>query len=250
MQVLKHRAEELPPPIQMCDAAVRRATCRTRCRQSWRTAWPARGGGSSMSTTASPRSCRHLLESLAVVYRNDAEASEGTSAIAGGRVCNSIRRRAGRRCRRLARLVGAAAWREAYRTQFGPRRRDRLHAEALGKADTVLAAGRCPAGQQPVRACVERRRSCIARTPCSTRPRMGPRIGDLFISLIYTCQLNEPNPFDYLTELQQHPTRLGGVPRAMDAMELPRGADLSAADDSDRLCTRRPPWTRGNDRRN
>src|SRR5262249_5510465 len=32
----------------------------------------------------------------------------------------------------------------------------------------------------------------------------GARVGDLFMSLIYTCQLNEANPFDYLTRLQRH----------------------------------------------
>jgi hypothetical protein len=29
-------------------------------------------------------------------------------------------------------------------------------------------------------------------------------VGDLLMSLIYTCQLNRTNPFDYLTELQRH----------------------------------------------
>jgi hypothetical protein len=28
------------------------------------------------------------------------------------------------------------------------------------------------------------------------------------MSLIYTCQLNEANPFDYLTQLQRHADRL------------------------------------------
>src|SRR6185295_7857540 len=36
----------------------------------------------------------------------------------------------------------------------------------------------------------------------------GARVGDLFMSLIYTCQLNEVNPFDYLTHLQQHAAEL------------------------------------------
>jgi hypothetical protein len=38
------------------------------------------------------------------------------------------------------------------------------------------------------------------------RTRNGARVGDLFMSLIYTCQLNRANPFDYLTQLQRHPT--------------------------------------------
>jgi len=32
----------------------------------------------------------------------------------------------------------------------------------------------------------------------------GARVGDLFMSLIHTCELNGANPFDYLTELQRH----------------------------------------------
>jgi hypothetical protein len=30
------------------------------------------------------------------------------------------------------------------------------------------------------------------------------RVGDLFMSLIDTCQLNQANPFEYLTPLQRH----------------------------------------------
>jgi len=29
-------------------------------------------------------------------------------------------------------------------------------------------------------------------------------LGDLFMSLIHTCRLNDANPFDYLTTLQRH----------------------------------------------
>ena len=38
----------------------------------------------------------------------------------------------------------------------------------------------------------------------STRPGTGPGWGDLFMSLIHTCELNGVNAFDYLTELQRH----------------------------------------------
>ena len=54
------------------------------------------------------------------------------------------------------------------------------------------------------------------------RTRNGARVGDLFMSLIYTCQLNRANPFDYLTELQRHADALAACPRALDAVELPR----------------------------
>ncbi len=75
-RVLKHRAEELPPPIQMCDALLR-ATCRGAELQTHPsgTAWPMPSVGLSTSTTAFRKMCRHLLESLGVVYRNDAEGA-------------------------------------------------------------------------------------------------------------------------------------------------------------------------------
>lgn len=40
----------------------------------------------------------------------------------------------------------------------------------------------------------------------------GARVGDLFMSLIHTCELNDINPFDYLTELQKHASELSCDP--------------------------------------
>jgi transposase len=40
----------------------------------------------------------------------------------------------------------------------------------------------------------------------------GARVGDLFMSLIHTCELNGVNPFDYLTELQKHVNELSAHP--------------------------------------
>lgn len=40
----------------------------------------------------------------------------------------------------------------------------------------------------------------------------GARVGDLFMSLIYTCQLCGTNAFEYLTELQQHGEELSCSP--------------------------------------
>jgi hypothetical protein len=40
----------------------------------------------------------------------------------------------------------------------------------------------------------------------------GAGVGDLFMSLIHTCELNGANPFDYLTELQRHSEELKRCP--------------------------------------
>jgi hypothetical protein len=41
----------------------------------------------------------------------------------------------------------------------------------------------------------------------------GAHVGDIFMSLIYTCELCEANPFDYLTELERHADRAASNPR-------------------------------------
>jgi hypothetical protein len=40
----------------------------------------------------------------------------------------------------------------------------------------------------------------------------GAQVGDLFMSLIHTCQLNGANSFDYLSELQRHARELAARP--------------------------------------
>ena len=44
------------------------------------------------------------------------------------------------------------------------------------------------------------------------KTRNGAAAGDLYLSLIHTCELNGANPFDYLTELQRHASQLAVAP--------------------------------------
>lgn len=41
----------------------------------------------------------------------------------------------------------------------------------------------------------------------------GAQVGDLFMSLIHTCQFAGANPFDYLTVLQTHADALAPSPQ-------------------------------------
>ena len=52
----------------------------------------------------------------------------------------------------------------------------------------------------------------------------GTRVGDLFMSLIHTCELNKLNPFEYLTELLRHRVHLTVHPAAW----MPRNYQGSA----------------------
>ena len=57
----------------------------------------------------------------------------------------------------------------------------------------------------------------------------GAGVGDLFMSLIHTCELNGANPFDYLTELQRHAEELKQK-AAAKAAELGTQLDTARAD--------------------
>ncbi len=69
------------------------------------------------------------------------------------------------------------------------------------------------------------------------KTRNGAKVGDLFMSLIYTCQLNEANPFDYLTRLQLHADSLATHPALWmpwNYREAPDGRPPSDADHTPR----------------
>ena len=46
------------------------------------------------------------------------------------------------------------------------------------------------------------------------KTRNGAQMGDLFMSLIHTCELNDVNAFDYLSELLRHAAELKQNPSA------------------------------------
>jgi len=58
------------------------------------------------------------------------------------------------------------------------------------------------------KAILNRKNALFYKTP------NGAMVGDLFMSLIHTCELNGLNPFDYLTELQRHTEEIKLSPSA------------------------------------
>ena len=206
-QVLKHRAEELPPPIQMCDALSRNlpgalqtilAHCLAHARRRFVDVYDR-----------FPEVCRHLLESLAVVYRNDAAARE-----------RGLTPEARLRFHQEASGPTMQALHDWLERQLGEKRTEPNSAlgGAIGytlkhwekltlflrQAGAPLDNNLCERALK--KAILHRKNALFYKT------QNGAKVGDLFMSLIYTCQLNEANPFDYLTELQQHPDALAACP--------------------------------------
>jgi len=207
-QVLARRAEELPPPIQMCDALSRNlpgalqtilAHCLAHARRRFVDVYDR-----------FPEVCCHLLESLSVVYRNDAEARE-----------RGLTPEARLRFHQEASGPTMQALRDWLERQLGEKRAEPNSAlgGAIGytlkhweeltlflrQAGAPLDNNVCELALK--KAILHRKNALFYKT------RNGAQVGDLFMSLIYTCQLNEANPFDYLTELQLHADALAACPQ-------------------------------------
>ena len=58
----------------------------------------------------------------------------------------------------------------------------------------------------PKRAILHRKNSLFYKT------FNGAHVGDVFMSLIHTCKLCQADPFDYLTQLQEHADSLSSDP--------------------------------------
>jgi transposase len=53
---------------------------------------------------------------------------------------------------------------------------------------------------------------CHRKNSLFYKTENGARIGDLFMGLIHTAELNGANPFDYLVELMRHPKEVATEP--------------------------------------
>jgi transposase len=207
-QVLKHRVESLPPPIQMCDALSRNlpgelrtilAHCLAHARRRFVEVYER-----------FPEPCGHLLEALSVVYRNDAVARKR-------RLSPEDRLR----FHQEASQPTMQALHDWLKRQLGEKRVEPN--SSLGGAITYMLKHwdrltlflRQPGAPLDNNVCERALKKAILhrKNALFYKTRNGAGVGDLFMSLIYTCQLNHANPFDYLTELQRHADQLASNPR-------------------------------------
>lgn len=198
-QVLAARAADLGPPIQMCDALSRNlpkpltvilGNCLAHARRH------------VVNVTPSfPAECRHILEHVRDVYRYDAEART--------QHLSPMDRLAFHQAHSGPVMDELHAWLAA---QLGEQRIEPN--SGLGKAIAYFLNHWTPLTlflRQPgapldnniverslKRAILHRKNAYFYRT--ST----GAHVGDLFMSLIHTCELAGVNAFDYLTVLQRH----------------------------------------------
>ena len=206
--VLGWRAKDLPPPIQMCDALSRNlpgelqtilGNCLAHGRRRFVDVFDR-----------FPDECGHVLECLAAVYRNDALARE--QKMSAPERLEFHQRESGPVMKEL-------------RLWLARQLDDRLVEpnSALGAAISYLLKHwekltlflRVPGApldnnicERALKKAIRHRRNSLFYKTCH-----GARVGDLYMSLIHTCELNGANPFDYLTELERHADEVAANPQ-------------------------------------
>jgi hypothetical protein len=209
-QVLARRAAGLGPPIQMCDALSRNlpklpekleivvGNCLAHSRRRF------------VNVVSNfPEECRYVLESLGEVYGYDAQAEE--QGLSPEERLHFHQAHSGPVMEKLH------AW---LRAQFEAKKVEPN--SGLGTAiayvlrhwdrlTLFLRQAGAPLDSNVVeralkKAILHRKNSLFYKT------ENGAEVGDLFMSLIHTSELNGANPFDYLIELQRHAQELAKNP--------------------------------------
>jgi transposase len=210
--VLDHRASQLAAPIQMCDALSRNTPKLSDGAEILLANCMAHGRRQFVDVAANfPKQCRYVLETLGEVYKYDTQAR--ARKLTPEERLQFHQQQSGPVMQQLHQ------WLEA---QFALKRVEPN--SGLGKAITYLLRHWRPltlflreAGAPLDNNIVERslKRAVLHRkNALFYRTLNGAAVGDLFMSLIHSCELAGANPFDYLTELQKHAAELGANPSA------------------------------------
>jgi transposase len=224
--VLKWRAAELEAPIQMCDA-LSRNTPKLAGVEVLLANCLAHGRRQVVDVAANfPEQCRYVLETLGKVYLIDAETRQ--------RQLSPESRLLFHQEHSAPLMDELRQWMEA---QFAEHKTEPN--SGLGKAISYLQRHwtkltlflRKPgapldnniAERMLKKAILHRKNALFYKTV------NGARVGDLFMSLIHTCELNNINPFDYLTELLRHPAELTMSPAEWMPWNYRRDATAVAA---------------------
>jgi transposase len=209
-EVLKHRAPGLGTPIQMCDALSRNTPKLSAGVRILLANCLAHGRRQFIEVIDNfPDECRYVLEILGEVYHND--------ALARGQELSPADRLRFHQQRSGPVMEQLRGW---MKDQLAEHKTEPN--SGLGKAiqymlrhwkplTLFLREPRAPLDNNIVerslkKAILHRKNSLFYKT------LHGAQVGDLYMSLIHTCELNGANPFDYLTELQRHSAELKANP--------------------------------------
>src|SRR5262249_3896577 len=201
--VLKRRAAELPMPIQMSDALARNApkpikllvgNCLAHGRRQF-----------IQITPNFPEQCRHVLEALGEVYHNDQLTRE--SGLSRAERVHVDQQHSQPIMNNLHQWLDTQLKENKVEPNSGLGKAISYMLRHWQALTLFLREPGAPLDNNLVeralkKAILHRKNSLFYKT------LNGADVGDLYMSLIHTCELNDVNPFDYLTELQRHSENL------------------------------------------
>lgn len=206
-RVLAHRAKKLPPPLQMCDGLARNKPTELDTILACCLAHGRRGFVDVASRF--PEECRHVLESLRVVYQCDAEAKE--------KGLNAQERLGLHQAVSQPVMEELKDWLEK---QFQDKRVEPN--SALGEAIDFMRGHwveltrflQEPGAPLDNNICERILKTAILhrKNSLSYKTERGAKVGDLFMSVVQTCRLNRVNPFTYLLQLVGHSAEVAADP--------------------------------------
>ena len=197
--LLNRRQEHLDPPVLMCDALARNAP------KSFEVILAnclAHGRRKFVDVAASfPDECRLVLESLAEVYKTDQVAKD--RKMTPGQRLSFHQQRSSKTMKELKLWLDDQLEQEKVEPNSGLGEAISYMLKHWQPLTTFLRVRNAPVDNNICeralkKAILHRKNSLFYKT------EHGAEVGDLFMSLIHTCSYAKANPFDYLTELQEH----------------------------------------------
>jgi hypothetical protein len=205
--VLRERAKELHIPIQMCDGSLQSvpkeletilSNCLTHGRRKFVEVAPY-----------FPEECRYVLEVLMVVYKNDAVARE--------QKMSDQERLLFHQAHSAGPMNDLKSWMTEQIEENKVEPNSSLGAAIaymLKRWDKLTLFLSVPGAPLDNNICERALKMAIRHRKNSLfyRTENGAKVGDIFMSLIYTAELAAVNPFEYLTVLLKHAEHLKRAP--------------------------------------
>jgi len=205
--LLKQRQAERQRPIQMCDALSRNApdslktilgNCLTHGRRRF-----------VEVAMHFPDECLYVLQILKAVYQNDAEAKE--QGLSDDDRLGWHQTRSGPKMAELKIWLAEQIDQKKVEPNSGL-------GEAIGYMlrhwEELTLFLRQPGAPLDNNICERALKKAILhrKNAYFYKTLNGAHVGDLFMSLIHTCELNKVNPFDYLVQLQKNAKTAASTP--------------------------------------
>jgi transposase len=205
--VLARRAAELPPPIQMCDAIAANtagelrtivANCVTHARRNF------------VDVAANfPDECRHVLEQLRIVYQNDA-VTRAQKMSDDERLAFHIEH-SGKVMEDLNAWMQALLAEHKVEPNSGLGQAIKYMTKHWPKLTLFLQQPGAPLDNSICERVIKKA-ICHRKNSLFYKTLNGAHVGDMFMSLIHTCELGDVGPFEYLVALLRHHDLVAATP--------------------------------------